>query len=104
MTFGECRSFIAFGFDVTMGRIYFMNGEFIVMTVDNATVNPFGSKNMSKVADYVFELCSSASSEVDYNIHYNKFGTSKKKKNQLFKLIEDKTLSRQFIVKSLLYV
>jgi len=103
MSFSTCKSFIAFSYDITMGRIYKQNGEYIVMTVNNISIAPYGSKSLSETADYIYNLCSQSSSAVDYNIHYNK-QTSKKKKTKLFNVIQETELTKKFIITSLLYV
>jgi len=86
-----------------MGRIYKQNGEYIVMTVNNIEISPYGNKSLGETADYIYNLCSRSSSAVDYNIHYNKH-TNKKKKTKLFNVIRETKLTKKFIITSLLYV
>jgi len=103
MSFETVESFISFSFDITMGRIYRRDGQYVVMSVDNTAISPFGSPKIAVVADYVLKLCEKTNSGVDYNIYFNK-RISRRKKGRLMTLIKNKTMDRRFIISSLLYL
>ena len=103
MSFENVQSYISFSYGITMGRIYKLKNEYVVMSVDNLFISPFGDKSMIKTAEYIIKLFEKSDYDIDYKINYN-HKISKKRKNRVLKLCEDKTLTKKFIIASLTYI
>lgn len=97
------NSFITFGFGLTMGKIFKKEGEFVVISVDNEHVYPFGDRSMHIVAKYLFKLFNTNPGEIDYKINYNKKISTNRKK-RVHHLVNQDILTEKFILSSLTYL
>jgi hypothetical protein len=102
-SFEKCKSYISFGYDTTMGRIYKHDGEYVVVTIDNIHIMSNGNKSMDKTANYIIKIFDKTNNDIDYTINYNKYIT-KKRKNKVKRLVETDTVTKGFIVSSLTYL
>ena len=70
---------IIFSFDNNIGNITIRDKKFFVCIIDMVEVRPFLS-TLKETAEYLFDLFSNASGDIEFKLNYNKFSTKRKKK------------------------
>jgi hypothetical protein len=83
----ENRPHIAFGFDCSLGRVYYQDNEFVCITMCRASYVPFFTTKIANMVAYLLEIFEKTTGEIDWKLNYpNNF--SKRKKQKIRYLLE----------------
>jgi|GEM_PF-6001028 len=93
---------ISIGFGINLGRIYYYEREFHAMIMNNVSIIPFSTKKAHIMSEYLTELLSKTTAEIDWKLNYPTTTTHKKKNKIKALLLEEQTLTKAHLMKYLL--
>ena len=71
---------ISIGFGITLGRLYYTEGEFFCFLMDNESIKPFATNKVHMMSEYLTETLSKTNAEISWQVSYPSTTPRKKKK------------------------
>ena len=97
----ENNPHVAFGYNCSLGRVYYQDREFVCIMMNRESYLPFATTRLQNMVDYLLVLFENAHGDVDWTFnHPSTF--SKRKKNKIKQLLThtdcDKNILKKWLV------